>query len=90
MRFTRKTITTHKIDSDVDETREYLVEALAYAQSLGGFGYVTGVGAADFDNPLGSLTGDRYFTHGRRVVLFLSGEPVDIAELDIIDFAAAQ
>ena len=90
VRFTRKTITTHKIDPDVDETREYLVEDLAYAQSLGGFGYVSGVGPADFDNPRGNLTGDPYFTDGRRVVLFLSDEPVDIGELDLVDFAAAE
>ena len=90
VRFTRKTITTHKIDPDVDETREYLVEDLAYAQSLGGFGYVSGVGPADFDNPRGNLTGDPYFTDGRRVVLFLSGEPADIGEIGLIDFAGAQ
>ena len=86
VRFTRKTITTHKIDPDVDETREYLVEDLAYAQSLQAFGYVPGVEAADFDNPRGNLTGDPYFTDGQRVVLFLSSEPVDIAELEIIKF----
>jgi hypothetical protein len=90
VRFTRKTITTHKIDPDVDETREYLVEDLAYAESLAGFGYVEGVGAADFDKPRGNLTGDPYFTDGRRVVLFLSGEPVDIAEVDVLDLATAQ
>lgn len=90
VRFTRKTITTHKIDPDVDETREYLLEDLAYAQSLAGFGYVPGVGAADFEAPRGNLTGDPYFTDGQRVVLFLSGEPVDIAELEVFDFANAQ
>lgn len=90
VRFTRKTITTHKIDADVDETREYLVENLAYAQSLKGLGYVDGVGVADFDNPRANLTGDSYFTDGRRVVLFLSEEPVDIAEIDVVDFAVAK
>jgi hypothetical protein len=56
--FTRKTITTHKIDPDVDETREFLVEDLAYSQSLEKFGYVDGVGAAPYDRPRGNLTGD--------------------------------
>ena len=34
VRFTKKTITTHKIDPDVDETREFLLENLAASQAL--------------------------------------------------------
>jgi len=85
VRFTWKTITTHKIDPDVDETREYLVEDLAYAQSLAGLGYVDGVGRVDFEQPRGNLTGDPWFSDGLRAVLFLSGEPSDISEIDLID-----
>ena len=81
VRFTTKTVTTHKIDPDVDETREYLLEDLAYSQSLSGFGYVPGVGAAAFEEPRGNLTGDPYFTDGLRIVLFLASEPTDISEL---------
>jgi hypothetical protein len=89
VRFTKKTITTHKIDPDVDETREYLLEDLAYAQSLKAFGYVPGVGPAEFEEPRGNLTGDPYFTDGRRIVLFVSSEPIDIAELQTIDFGVS-
>jgi len=85
VRFTWKTVTTHKIDPDVDETREYLLEDLAYAQSVKGFGYAGGVGAAPFDAPRGNLTGDPYFTDGLRLIVFVSGEAVDIAEIDIVD-----
>lgn len=88
VRFTKKTITTHKIDPDVDETREYLLEDLAYAQSLAAFGYVRGVGAAGFDEPRQNLTGDPYFTDGLRVVLFVAREPTDIAEIRRIDLGA--
>ena len=84
VRFTKRTITTHKIDPDVDETREYLLEDLAYAQSLRGFGYVPGVGEAPFDEPRGNLTGDPYFTDGLRIVLFISEEPSDIGEIERI------
>jgi hypothetical protein len=35
VRFTRKTIVTHKIDPDVDETRGFLVQDLWYSQGLG-------------------------------------------------------
>jgi len=85
VRFTWKTITTHKIDPDVDETREYLVEDLGYAQSLAGLGYVGGVGVAPPDSPRGNLTGDPYFTDGLRAVLLVSSEPVDLSEIQFID-----
>ena len=85
VRFTWKTITTHKIDPDVDETREYLLEDLAYSQSVRAFAYARGVRAAPFDNPRGNLTGDPYFTDGLRLIIFVSGEPVDISEIDILD-----
>jgi hypothetical protein len=85
VRLTWKTITTHKIDPDVDETREYLLEDLAYAQSVKAFGYVPGVGAAPFEAPRGNLTGDPYFTDGLRLMIFVSGEAVDISEIDVLD-----
>jgi hypothetical protein len=49
VRLTRATITTHKIDSDVDETREFLLEDLAFAQSPAKFGYDRGVGEAPYN-----------------------------------------
>ncbi len=85
VRLTRKTITTHKIDPDVDETREFLLEDIAYAQSLAKFGYVRGVGEAPYDEPRGNLTGDPYFTDGFRIVLFVSGQPADISEIEIVN-----
>jgi len=86
VRFTRKTITTHKIDPDVDETREYLLENLAYAQSLKAFGYVGGVGAVPIDEPRGNLTGDPWFTDGYRLVLWVSAEPVPTSEIRTLDW----
>jgi hypothetical protein len=88
IRFTWKTITTHKIDADVDETREYLLEDLAYAQSLAKFGYVGGVGAYTFDSPRGNLTGDPWFTDGLRVVLFVAEQPMHISEIKVIDLGS--
>lgn len=86
VRFTRKTITTHKIDPQVDETREYLLENLAYAQSLKAFGYAGGVGEVSQDDPRGNLTGDPWFTDGLRLVLWLSSEPVAISELETLNW----
>jgi hypothetical protein len=83
VRFTKKTITTHKIDPDVDETREYLLENLVYSQALKKFAYVQGVGEASMEQPRGNLTGDPYFTDGYRLVLWVTSRPVDLADIEL-------
>ena len=88
VRFTTKTITTHKIDPDVDETREYLLENLAYHQSLAKIAYVDGVGAAPIEAPRHNLTGDPYFTDGLRVVLWVSSTPVSVTDIEMKDWVA--
>jgi hypothetical protein len=85
VRLTWRTITTHKIDPDVDETRAFLVEDMAYSQTLAKVGFVGGVGPAPYEKPRGNLTGDPYFTDGNRVVMWLSAEPVAVDELEVID-----
>lgn len=87
VRFTRKTITTHKIDPDVDETREYLLEDLGFNQAVERFGYVGGVGPAPYDQPRGNLTGDPYFTDGKRLVMWISGNPFNLDEIKFVDLS---
>ena len=84
VRFTKKTITTHKIDPNVDETREFLLEDLAYAQALEKFAYVEGAIPAPIAEPRGNLTGDPYFTDGYRLVMWVTSTPVDIADIDFV------
>jgi hypothetical protein len=86
VRFTRKTITTHKIDPDVDETRNFLIQDLWYSQGLKTFGYVKGVGAAPYSEPRGNLTGDPYFTDGLRAILWVSSQPAAFTEVGWIDW----
>lgn len=86
VRFTRKTITTHKIDPDVDEARNYLLQDLWYSQGLSRYGYVGGVGAAPLAKPRGNLTGDPYFTDGLRAILWVTGDPVEMEEVDLLDW----
>ena len=88
VRFTTKTITTHKIDANVDETREFLIEDLFYSQALSKIGYVEGVGAAPYEEPRGNLTGDPYFTDGLRVVMWVSDSPKSLSELAVLDLGA--
>ena len=86
VRFSRKTITTHKIDPDVDETRSFLIQDLWYSQGLKKFGYVKGVGAASYDEPRGNLTGDPYFTDGLRAILWMSSQPSAFGDVGWFDW----
>jgi hypothetical protein len=88
VRFTTKTITTHKIDPDVDETREFLVENLAYNQVLDRFAYVGGVGETPMDAPRGNLTGDPWFTDGQRAVLWISSGLTELGDVRYLDWTA--
>jgi len=86
VRYTRKTITTHKIDPDVDEARNYLLQDLWYSQGLSAYAYVAGVEAAPHDQPRGNLTGDPYFTDGLRTVMWLSSDPLNMEEVRYLDW----
>ena len=77
----------HKIDPDVDETREFLLEDMAYSQALEKFGYVGGVGPVPYDKPRGNLTGDPYFTDGRRLVMWISQQQRSIGDIEVLDLS---
>jgi len=81
VRFNWKTITTHKIDPDVDETREFLLENLAFNQVLEEFAYVRGVSLAPINQPRQNLMGDPYYTDGLRVVMWIPPGTVDMEDI---------
>lgn len=74
VRFTVKTwnLTTHKIDPDVDDARDYVLDELLESGYVARVGYVAGAGAADRTAPRHNLTGDPYFTDGLRAVAVFS------------------
>jgi hypothetical protein len=78
------TLTTHKIDPDVDETRTALIQDFLYSQSLAAFAYAKGVGEVTPVEPQGNLTGDPWFTDGLRAVLVLSKNPVPYIDLELL------
>lgn len=88
--FTWRTITTHKIDPNVDETREFLLEDLAYAQAIERFGYIGGAGEAPYEEPRENLTGDPYFTDGRRIIMWIPSEPTALTEIEVLDLSPYQ
>ena len=74
VRFTWKTwnLTTHRIDPDVDEARDYVVEDLFQAGRIQMAGYIDGVGESSAAAPRRNLTGDPYFTDGKRAAVVVS------------------
>jgi len=83
VRFTLKTwnLTTHQIDPDVDEARNYVLDNLLVGGHVGRLGFVPGVEAAPATLPRRNLTGDSYFTDGLRAVAMLSAEPTSPSSL---------
>jgi hypothetical protein len=74
VRFTPKTwnLSTHKIDPNVDDARDYVLGDLMDAGRVSHVGYVSGVEAAHQDSPRRNLTGDPYYTDGLRAVAVVS------------------
>jgi hypothetical protein len=84
--FKSPTIATHKIDSDVDESRTYLLQDLLYSGHLSAFTFVKGAEAASRDEPRENYTGDEYFTDGLRLVVFLRSGETAIEEVRWLDW----
>lgn len=74
VRFTRHAwnLTTHRIDPDVDESRDYVLEDLSLAGRVTAAGYVGGVGASTRQAPRHNLTGDPWHSDGQRAVILVS------------------
>jgi LssY C-terminus len=70
------TLTTHIIDPNVDESREYVLHSLFHHEAVRWFAFVRGVGAATRDHPRHNLTDDPFFTDGNRLAVGVSRVPV--------------
>lgn len=68
-------LTTHRIDSDVDEARDYVLEDLLDAQCVVAAGYVDASTPSSVGAPRRNLTGDPYYTDGKRVVILIGPHP---------------
>ena len=70
------TLTTHVIDPNVDESRQYVLQSLLHQEAVRWFALVRGVGAAPRDQPRVNLADDPYFTDGMRMAIGVSRKPV--------------
>jgi len=85
IRFTTRAwnLTTHRIDPNVDESRDYVIEDLVLAGRVEAAGYLGGVGACSPGAPHHNLTGDPFYTDGKRAVVLVSPTrslPMEYAE----------
>jgi hypothetical protein len=80
------TWTTHEIDPDVDEARDYLIQDLLESQKVAKLGLVEGVGRATPESPRHNLTDSLYWTDGWRAVFVFSEEPTALDEVEIFDW----
>ena len=80
------TLTTHEIDPDIDEARDYLMQDLLESQKVAKIGLVEGVGKAKPENPRYNLTDSPYWTDGWRVVFVFSEEVIALDEVEFFDW----
>ncbi len=69
-------LTTHVIDPEVDQAREYLLQTLLAGGFVRAFGFASGSQYATRDAPALNLVNDPYFSDGTRLVVLLSPDPV--------------
>ncbi|WP_432698379.1 LssY C-terminal domain-containing protein [Marinobacterium sp. YM272] len=88
VRFTTHTptFTTHKIDSDIDETRTAFIEDMLFSRGLSRLGFVRGVGKKTMSQPGVNLTGDPYYTDGLRAVLEFDARPNNLEDVRFFDW----
>ena len=73
VRFTTKTwnLMTHKIDPDIDESSLYVLSDLIYRHRLEKYDILTGGVPRTPEAPGRNLTGDPYYTSGKRMLMVL-------------------
>lgn len=89
VKFSSKTIITHKIDPVVDEARLYITLDIAASQTLRAVGYVKGVGYSDRKAPRFNYTNDPFYTDGLRVVLILGKDRLSLDSIEDLPWERA-
>jgi hypothetical protein len=69
------------MDPDADDGRNYLLQNLWYSQSLLAFALTDSGLEVPVDTPIVSFRGNRFFTDGGRIVMWISGDPVALDDV---------
>ena len=86
VKFSRRSVFTHAIDPDVDDTRDGLAGDMAYSQALAKIAWVKGSQRSTVDKPHYNLTPDLYLSDGNRIVLFFAERPRTLSEIKILEW----
>jgi len=88
VRFTSKTpiLVTHKIDPDIDEARNELIQEMLFSQGLVKIGFTKDIPVSTPENPAYNLTGDPYFNDGLRAVLLMTKQPVPLKNIEFFNW----
>lgn len=70
-----------RLDPDVDEARNYVLQILWYAQGLQRYAWHDTEERVDIEHVQTDFKGVRYFTNGFRIVLWPSGPPISLLEV---------
>jgi len=89
VKFNKRTITTHAIDPDVDDTRNGLAADLAYSQALVQIAFVKGSQRSTLADPHYNLSPDLYISDGNRVVMFFDERPTTLADIELLDWGVS-
>lgn len=81
VKLTTRTLVTHRIDSHVDEARDYLMQDLISSRAVQAVGFASGVGISSREAPRYNYTGDPYVTDGLRLVVFLTHNATGLDEI---------
>jgi hypothetical protein len=72
---------------NIDEVRSFLLQNLWYAQGIEKFGFVEGPGvSAPLSKPRTTFRGVTYVTDGNRAVFWISGHPVPLSDVEVMDW----
>jgi len=67
-------MTTHKIDPNLDDSRDYLLAGLLELEKVSKYGFIENKGLEAPGHKNKNLTNDSYFTDNMRLVIELSTE----------------
>jgi len=88
VRFTKQSafLVTHKIDPDIDEARNELVQEMLFSRGLQKIGYAKGISVSTPESPAYNLTGDPYFNDGLRAVLLMNKDFTPIRNIKFFNW----
>lgn len=86
VKFNKRTVTTHAIDPDLDDTRSSLAGDLAYSQAATQIGFVKGSQRSTLAETYYNLTPDPYYSDGNRVVIFFDERPTRLSDIRTLDW----